>query len=59
MKHTLDWSNLPYGYINTDRRYVSMWSQGAWDEGALVKDKTLPSARGLPAFIMPSSALKA
>ena len=37
----LDWSNLGFGYIQTDKRYVSYFKDGAWDEGALTEDATI------------------
>ena len=37
-KKNIDWSNLGFGYMVTDKRYVSMYKDGAWDEGALISD---------------------
>ena len=37
-KKDIDWSNLGFGYIVTDKRYVSMYKNGAWDDGALIED---------------------
>ena len=37
-KANLDWSNIGFGYIKTDKRYVSNFKDGKWDEGALVDD---------------------
>lgn len=37
-KKALDWANLGFGYMVTDKRYVSNYKNGAWDEGALVDD---------------------
>lgn len=37
-KKNLDWSNLSFGYMKTDRRFVSNFKNGAWDEGALIED---------------------
>ena len=34
-KKDLDWSNLGFGYVKTDKRYVSNFKNGAWDEGTL------------------------
>ena len=34
----IDWSNLGFGYIQTDVRYVSNYKDGAWDEGVLTED---------------------
>ena len=37
-KKNIDWSNLGFGYIETDQRYVSHYKNGAWDEGGLTSD---------------------
>lgn len=37
-KKNLDWSNLGFGYMQTDKRYVSNYKDGAWDEGVLTSD---------------------
>ena len=37
-KKDIDWSNLGFGYIRTDKRYVSNFKNGAWDEGTLTED---------------------
>jgi branched-chain amino acid aminotransferase len=37
----IDWSKLGFGYTKTDFRYISMWKNGSWDEGKLVKDNLL------------------
>ncbi len=37
-KKNIDWENLGFGYIKTDKRYVSNYKEGAWDEGALIED---------------------
>ena len=37
----LDWSNLGFGYVQTDKRYVSNYKNGAWDEGGLTEDATI------------------
>ena len=34
-KKNIDWENLGFGYIKTDKRYVSQYKNGAWDEGVL------------------------
>ena len=34
----LDWSNLGFGYIQTDKRYVANFKNGAWEEGFLTED---------------------
>lgn len=37
-KKNLDWSNLSFAYVVTDKRYVSNYKDGAWDEGCLTSD---------------------
>ena len=37
-KKNIDWSNLGFGYIKTDKRFVSNYKNGAWDEGVLTED---------------------
>ncbi len=40
-KKNIDWSNLGFGYIQTDMRYVSNYKNGAWDDGVLTEDATV------------------
>ena len=40
-KQNIDWSNIGFGYIKTDYRYVSNYKNGAWDEGVLTSDDTV------------------
>mgnify|MGYP002627207123 CR=1 FL=1 len=37
-KKNIDWSNIGFGYIKTDKRYVSNYKDGAWDNGAIIED---------------------
>lgn len=37
-KKDIDWSNLGFGYVQTDKRFVSNFKDGAWDEGVLTED---------------------
>lgn len=37
-KKNIDWSNLGFGYVKTDKRYVANYTNGAWDEGTLTED---------------------
>ena len=37
-KKNIDWSNIGFGYIKTDKRYVSNFTNGAWDDGAVIED---------------------
>lgn len=41
MSKNIDWSNLGFGYIQTDKRFVSNYKNGAWDEGVLTDDATV------------------
>ena len=38
MSKIIDWSNLGFGYIQTEQRYVSNYKDGAWDDGVLTSD---------------------
>ena len=42
-KQNLDWSNLGFTYMKTDKRYVANYTRetGQWDEGALVDDANI------------------
>ena len=37
-KKNINWGELGFGYMETDKRYVATWKDGAWDEGGLVDD---------------------
>ena len=41
-KADLDWSNLDFGYRDTDYNIRFTWRDGSWDEGQLVQDTTIP-----------------
>ncbi len=40
-KQNIDWANLGFGYVKTDKRFVSEFKNGAWDEGKLISDDTI------------------
>ena len=40
-KKSIDWANLGFGYIETEKRYVSDFKDGAWDGGRLTEDATV------------------
>jgi branched-chain amino acid aminotransferase len=40
-KKDIDWHNLGFGYVKTDKRYVSNFKDGAWDDGVLISDDTI------------------
>lgn len=37
-KKDIDWKNIGFGYMKTDKRYVSNYKYGAWDDGVLTED---------------------
>ncbi len=37
-KKDVDWGNLPFAYVKTDRRFVAEYKDGAWDSGRLTDD---------------------
>lgn len=37
-KKQIDWANIGFGYIETERRYVSNFKDGKWDGGVLTSD---------------------
>lgn len=40
-KKNIDWANIGFGYMKTDKRYVANYTNGAWDEGRLTEDDTI------------------
>ena len=40
-KKNIDWSNIGFGYVQTDKRYVANYKDGAWDKGALTGDPNI------------------
>ena len=37
-KRNIDWANLGFGYVKTDKRYVSDFTNGKWDKGRITED---------------------
>ena len=37
-KKDIDWSNLGFGYVKTDKRFVAKYKDGAWDNGVITDD---------------------
>lgn len=37
----IEWSKLGFSYMKTDKRYISHWKDGEWDDGKLVEDNNL------------------
>ena len=40
-KKNIDWENIGFGYIPTDKRFVANYKDGAWDEGSLTEDPNI------------------
>lgn len=37
-KKNIDWANLGFSYMKTDKRYMSNYKNGSWDNGSLIED---------------------
>ena len=42
-KKNMDWSTLGFGYRQTEKRYVTNYTNGAWDEGVITEDANIMS----------------
>lgn len=40
-KKNIDWANLGFGYVQTDKRFVANYKDGKWDDGVLTEDATV------------------
>ena len=40
-KKDIDWGSIGFGYIQTDKSYVSNFKNGAWDDGVLTDDHNI------------------
>lgn len=40
-KKNLDWQNIGFAYRETDKRYISNYKNGVWDEGVLSSDSNI------------------
>ena len=40
-KKNIDWANLGFGYLKTDKRFVANYKNGAWEDGQLTEDDTV------------------
>lgn len=40
-KKNIDWENLGFSYIQTDKRFVANFKNGAWEEGQLTEDPNI------------------
>nr|WP_312579653.1 branched-chain amino acid aminotransferase [Sedimentibacter sp.] len=45
-KKDIKWSELGFDYIKTDKRYISHWKDGSWDDGQLVEDNKITISEG-------------
>jgi branched-chain amino acid aminotransferase len=41
MVKDIDWSNLGFGYVKTDYRFIANYKNGAWDNGVLSADENV------------------
>lgn len=41
MTKDIDWASLPFSYLKTDKRFVSLYKDGSWDKGELTSDETI------------------
>ena len=37
-KKDIDWANLGFAYMKTDKRFVANYKDGAWDDGTITSD---------------------
>ncbi|RMQ44526.1 Branched-chain-amino-acid aminotransferase [Pseudomonas cichorii] len=49
-QESINWETLGFDYIKTDKRYLSHWRNGAWDEGSLTEDNVLHISEGSTAL---------
>lgn len=40
-KKQIDWANIGFSYIQTEKRYVSDYKDGTWNEGSLTEDASV------------------
>jgi branched-chain amino acid aminotransferase len=45
-KKDIKWDQLGFNYIKTDKRYISHWKDGEWDDGQLVEDNKITISEG-------------
>lgn len=49
-KAGIDWKNLGFKYQKTDKRFISHWKDGKWDEGKLVEDNVITISEASTVF---------
>ncbi|MDQ3201679.1 MAG: aminotransferase class IV, partial [Pseudomonadota bacterium] len=47
---SINWDKLGFDYIKTDKRFLSYWRDGSWDEGTLTEDNVLHISEGSTAL---------
>lgn len=47
---SIDWAKLGFSYMKTDKRYISYWKDGKWDNGALTEDNMIHLNEGSTAL---------
>ncbi|GGJ98244.1 branched-chain amino acid aminotransferase [Pseudomonas matsuisoli] len=50
MSSEIDWSKLGFDYIKTDKRFLAVWRDGAWQPGTLTEDNVLHISEGSTAL---------
>ena len=40
-KQNIDWANIGFGYMPSGERFVAIYKDGKWDEGAMTTDATI------------------
>ena len=40
-KKDIDWANIGFGYVQTEKRYVNYFKNGEWDKGGLIEDPNI------------------
>lgn len=49
-KQTLDWANLGFDYVKTDRRFSAVHENGSWSVGELTDDEFIAVHEGAPSL---------
>jgi len=49
-KADIDWGKLGFIYIKTDKRFISHWKDGKWDEGKLTEDNQITISESSTVF---------
>jgi len=46
----VNWSELGFSYIKTDKRFIMRWKDGEWDEGKLISDNNISISEASTVF---------